>query len=323
MKEMKRGSNASAFYFKTALLDGCSPEIIILMYRKTVYNCFFFYFCSVETDSKNRKSMKLTIIGAGNMGGAIARGLANSAAVKASDIICSDCAKEALDKIRMTNPAIRTTSDNGEAVKNADIVLLAVKPWLLETVLAEIKSGLDYKRQIIISIVAGVTFAQLKEWLGSDAETAPVLFRLIPNTAIDVQNSMTFISSQNATPEQTGLIVSIFDELGTTLLVEERLMAAGTALASCGIAYAFRYIRAAMEGGVELGFYPEQAKNIVLQTLKGAVALLQANGTHPEAEIDKVSTPGGITIRGLNEMEHAGFTSAVIRGLKASKLNDV
>ncbi|MDR2469198.1 MAG: pyrroline-5-carboxylate reductase, partial [Tannerella sp.] len=107
-------------------------------------------------------------------------------------------------------------------------------------------------------------------------------------------------------------------ELGVVQQIDERLMTAGTALASCGLAYAFRYIRAATEGGVELGFYPEQAKDIVLQTLKGAVALLEANGTHAEVEIDKVCTPGGITIRGLNEMEHAGFTSAVVRGLKVS-----
>ncbi|MDR3260763.1 MAG: pyrroline-5-carboxylate reductase [Tannerella sp.] len=263
--------------------------------------------------------MKLTIIGAGNMGGAIACGLANGSIINACGITCSDRSLDALEKIKKTNPSIHTTTDNKEAVQKADIVLIAVKPWLTETVLHEIKSGLDYKKQVIISIVAGVTFEQLTKFIEKEGENPPALFRLIPNTAIGVQNSMTFISAQQASQEQINTVVSIFNELGATLLVEERLMAAGTALASCGIAYAFRYIRAATEGGVELGFYPDQAKNIVLQTLKGAVALLEANGAHPETEIDKVSTPGGITIKGLNEMEHAGFTSAVIRGLKASR----
>ncbi|MDR3268326.1 MAG: pyrroline-5-carboxylate reductase [Tannerella sp.] len=263
--------------------------------------------------------MKLTIIGAGNMGGAIACGVANGSIIESFKIICSDRSVEALEKVKQMNPTIRTTSDNKEAVGKADIVVIAVKPWLTETVLHEIKPLLDYKNQIIVSIVAGVTFEELIKFLEKEQEAPPALFRLIPNIAIGAQSSMTFISAQHASQKQIDYIVSIFNELGATLMVEERQMAAGTALASCGIAYALRYIRAATEGGVELGFHPEQAKNIVLQTLKGAVALLQANGTHPEAEIDKVSTPGGITIRGLNEMEHAGFTSAVIRGLKASK----
>jgi pyrroline-5-carboxylate reductase len=95
-------------------------------------------------------------------------------------------------------------------------------------------------------------------------------------------------------------------------------MPAATSLASCGIAYAFRYIRAAMEGGVELGIRADEAKSIVMQTLRGAVDVLEASGAHPEAEIDRVTTPGGLTIRGLNAMEAAGFTHSVIEGLRAS-----
>jgi pyrroline-5-carboxylate reductase len=105
--------------------------------------------------------------------------------------------------------------------------------------------------------------------------------------------------------------------MGQTIITEERLLGAGTTLASCGIAYAMRYVRAASEGGVELGFKAGEAQKIVMQTMRGAVELLQATGMHPEAAIDLVTTPGGVTIKGLNEMEHAGFTSSVIRGLKA------
>jgi pyrroline-5-carboxylate reductase len=131
---------------------------------------------------------------------------------------------------------------------------------------------------------------------------------------------MTFVASANASKPQDELVLSLFSELGKAILINESLFGAVTALSSCGIAYAFRYIRAAMEGGVEMGVNPAQSKEIVIQTLRGAIDLLEANDSHPEAEIDKVTTPGGITIKGLNEMEHAGFTSAVIRGLKASNV---
>jgi len=261
--------------------------------------------------------MKVTIIGAGNMGGAIARGLAKGSLVSASDITCAERNRDILNNLKVVIPSVNVSFDNAESVKGSDIVIIAVKPWIVEAVVNEIKSSLDFNRQAVISIAAGVTFDQLHGFFGTDKVS---LFRVIPNTAIDVLNSMTLVSANpNATKEQTDTVVSIFNELGCAMLIEERLMAAGTSLASCGIAFAMRYIRAAIEGGVELGFYPSQAQEIVLNTVKGAAELLLANGTNPEVEIDKVTTPGGITIKGLNEMEHAGFTSAVIKGLKASR----
>ena len=129
---------------------------------------------------------------------------------------------------------------------------------------------------------------------------------------------MTFISSARSTAERDNLLLAVFDELGKAMLIDESAMPAATSLASCGIAYAFRYIRAAMEGGVELGIRADEAKSIVMQTLRGAVDVLEASGAHPEAEIDRVTTPGGLTIRGLNAMEAAGFTHSVIEGLRAS-----
>jgi pyrroline-5-carboxylate reductase len=145
----------------------------------------------------------------------------------------------------------------------------------------------------------------------------PALFLVIPNIAIAQMESMTFMVPVGANEKQTTTIKEVFDEMGKTLITDEKHLAAGTTLASCGIAYAMRYIRAASEGGVELGFKADDAKKIVMQTMEGAVSLLEASGLHPEAAIDLVTTPGGVTIKGLNEMEHAGFTSAVIRGLKA------
>jgi len=190
----------------------------------------------------------------------------------------------------------------------------------VDSIAAEIKGLLNYDNQIILSIAAGVPLEKLRTLFSRSDEQVPTLFRMIPNTAIDVMESFSCLSSWNATQDQEEQMVKIFDELGKAMLVPESQLNAFMALSSCGIAYAFRYIRAATEGGVELGIYPNVAKEVVLQTLKGAVALLEATGNHPEVEIDKVTTAGGITIKGLNEMEHAGFTSAVIRGLKASHL---
>lgn len=260
--------------------------------------------------------MKMTIVGGGNMGGAIARGLTAGSKIQASDITVSDVNPEVLSGLNAFNAGINTSTNNAEAVKGADVVLIAVKPWLVDQVAAGILPSLDLKRQLIISIVAGVPFSHLNEIFAKEG-LEPMMYRMIPNTAISVGESMTVISACGTTPEQDRAILSLFDELGRTLLIDERLMGAATALGSCGTAFALRYIRASMEAGVEMGLYPLQAELIVSQTVKGAAQLLLTNQTHPEIEIDKVTTPGGITIKGLNEMEHGGFSSAVIKGLKA------
>ena len=184
---------------------------------------------------------------------------------------------------------------------------------MIEEVLNKYTKSFNSK-QIIISIAAGISLNQLSEWIIPDS----AIYRVMPNTAIAIKESMSFVASHNSTKEQDELILRIFNELGKAELIDEKLFAAATSLASCGIAFAFRYIRAAMEGGIEMGFKADQAKEIVIQTLRGAANLLEANNSHPEVEIDKVTTPGGITIKGLNEMENAGFTTAVIKGLKAS-----
>ncbi len=262
------------------------------------------------------ENLKIAIIGAGNMGGAIARGLAKGDIIEARNIRVSDVSQQNLDALTAVNAEIVVSKSNREIVKDADIIILAVKPWLVEVITQEIENKIDFKNQLIVSIAAGVDFSQLAKFLNTDA----TFFRVIPNTAIDVLESVSIISSFNANPEQEKIILEIFGELGKTFLVPEEQLNAYMSLSSCGIAYAFRYIRAAMEGGVELGIYPNVAKEVVIQTLRGAIELLEANNSHPEVEIDKVTTPGGITIKGLNEMEANGFTNAVIKGLKASHL---
>lgn len=257
--------------------------------------------------------MKIAVIGAGAMGGATVEGLMKARYFKQEDITVSDPAQQVLDKF--SGKGVTTTTDNRSAAANADVVCVFVKPWLVERVLKDIKPELNPQKQTLVVVAAGIKSASIQEWLG---EQCPPLFLVIPNIAIAQLASMTFIVPCGNAPQQnTDLVEGIFAKMGTTLLTDEAHLAAGTTLASCGIAYAMRYIRAAAEGGVELGFKADDAKKIVMQTMKGAVELLEATGLHPEAAIDLVTTPGGVTIKGLNEMEHAGFTSAVIRGLKA------
>jgi pyrroline-5-carboxylate reductase len=257
--------------------------------------------------------MKISVIGAGAMGGATVEGLIKGELFKNEDITVSDPSSQVTDKF--AKKGISVTTDNKLAADIADIVCVVVKPWLVERVLTDIRPELNPKKQILIIIAAGVSSESIRGWLG---ENCPPLFLVIPNIAIAEMASMTFIvPCGDAAQHHTEQVKAIFDEMGDTLITDEQHLAAGTTLASCGIAYAMRYIRAASEGGVELGFKADDAKKIVMQTMKGAVELLDASGMHPEAAIDLVTTPGGLTIKGLNEMEHAGFTSAVIRGLKA------
>ncbi|MCM1164233.1 MAG: NAD(P)-binding domain-containing protein [Muribaculaceae bacterium] len=246
--------------------------------------------------------MKITVIGGGAMGCAVARGVA------------------ALHSVTLSTPhpdetpidGVRAINDNRLAVSDADLVVVAVKPWVLPDVISEIAPVLPAGVELSV-IVAGVKADDLMDMLGGYAPAAVSI--AMPNTAMAVGESMTFLTAVEGSPERA---MELFGSLGRVEVIEERLLPGATALASCGIAYALRYVRAATEGGVELGFKAAEAQRIVAQTIRGAAALLSKPGAHAEAEIDKVTTPGGITIKGLNAMEKAGFTNAVIEGLKAS-----
>jgi len=255
--------------------------------------------------------MKIAIIGAGNMGGATALGLA--AALPEAAITVT--AKHAATLERFAARGLRTSLDNVAAARDAEVVVLAVKPWLAQGVLDELRPVLPGK--VLVSFVAGIPSAEILSWLeGSGVAGA---YTVIPNLAVEVGQSMTFIHELCGTQETLAVVRGLFDAVGRTAVVDEKRLNAGMMLASCGTAFALRYVRASAEGGVELGLYPKEALEAVLQTVRGAADLLEAHGTHPEAEIDRVTTPGGITIKGLNAMEEAGFSAAVVAGLKAWK----
>lgn len=252
------------------------------------------------------------------MGGAIALGAVKNKVVAGRDVVVSD-PRESLADSMGQGTGMRFTTDNLSAIEGADLVVVAVKPWLMEEILGGIAEKLDRKKQALVSIAAGVTFEKLEAYLSTAKYGKMGLYRVIPNTAIALGKSTTFIAKHATSQAQDGMVLTLFDALGEVFEVEEGQMGAMTALSSSGIAYALRYMDAAVKGGVEMGIDTDEALKIVLQTMRGALALLETNGTMPQTEIDKVTTPGGITLKGLDAMEKNGFTDAVIKGLLATK----
>lgn len=257
------------------------------------------------------KSTKIAIIGGGNLGSAIAQGLLFTKAVSASQIHITRRRAKLLAPL--AEMGIVTGSDNIAATEGAGVVLLAIKPFQIAEVLDEIKNHLA-EDCIVVSLAASVELKELLQKIGNKN----AIFRAMPNTAIAIGQSMTCLSTLNANEKQQNYIASFFEKLGAVALIPEELMAGATVLAACGIAFALRFIRAATQGGIEIGFGSDLALQITSQTVKGAAQLLIEGQTHPEAEIDKVTTPRGITISGLNEMEYRGFSSALIKGLLTS-----
>ena len=237
------------------------------------------------------------------MGGALIKGWAKAAREDKADLDITLTARtqQTLDKFAALYPELHTLLNNKEAIQDADIVLLAVKPWLIDSVLCEMGDALQDKT--VISVAANARHERIDVYV-------------MPNIAAEFGQSMTFVEeTPNAEALQSA--VSLFSLVGQQQVVDQKHMGAGMMMAGCGIAYVMRFLRAMMEGGVEMGFYPKDAKQIAMQTMQGAITLLQETGLHPEVAIDKVTTPGGVTIKGLNELDHASFNSAVIRCLKA------
>lgn len=266
---------------------------------------------SAETNSPEQvHTAKVAIIGAGNLGVAIGRGLASK--MGASSIwLC----RRHLSKIEyLADAGFQLSNRLTEVASQVTHLILCVQPHQISDVLRELNPVLDAKKHVIISTLTGVDMAKIEPLLPG---AFPVI-RAMPNTAIAIGQSMTCICGNEASKPYIGQVEDWFGTLGESMVIDEEHMKAATVLAASGIAFFLRYIRAATQGGIELGFEAEEALKIASATAKGAAALLMEQGTHPEHEIDKVTTPKGCTIAGLNEMEYQGLSSAVIQGLKKS-----
>jgi len=252
---------------------------------------------------------RVAILGGGNLGGAIARGFAASGFVPPGNVAVTRRRAELLGDLAAAG--FRTLSDNRAAVDGADVVILCVQPLQMEELLEGVGPALDARRQVVISTATGMSIADIRRWVGSEV---PVL-RAMPNLGIAIGESMTCLAADEGSVDAVPIARAVFDVMGSTLLIREDQMTSATALCACGIAFFLRAIRAASQGGIEIGFHAEEALQLASQTAKGAAALLLSNRNHPEMEIDKVTTPQGCTISGLNEMENRGFSSAMVRGI--------
>jgi pyrroline-5-carboxylate reductase len=261
---------------------------------------------------------KIAILGGGNLGVAIANGLLNANLIAPKNLTVT---RRNLGKIEhVLSPDVNRSSDNRKVVSGNWIVIVCVQPKQLVGLLEEIAPVLTEKH-LLISTVTGVGIEEIEKQL---IAKIPIV-RAMPNTAIAIGASMTCLCAKNTSDAYLTIVEEIFNALGKTLVVEERLMKASTVLAASGIAFAMRYMRAATQAGIQLGFDAGEAQLIAAQTTKGAALLLLENDSHPETEIDKVTTPEGCTIAGLNEMEHEGLSSALIKGIVASfeKINNI
>ena len=254
----------------------------------------------------------IAVLGAGNIGMAIARGAVAGGRMKAGEIFLTKRHSDGLEEIEALG--FRAGTDNEAAIADARLVLLCVLPEQVEEVLAGIRDSLDPDRHILVSIVTGVSIERLRKACGGEV---PVV-RAMPNTAIILGESMTCVATDGADEEELGEVRGLFESLGQTLVIDEDLMSPATAVCACGVAFFLRAIRAASQGGIEVGFHASEALAMAAQTARGAASLLLEEGRHPEGEIDRVTTPMGCTIAGLNQMEHEGFSSALIRGIVTS-----
>jgi pyrroline-5-carboxylate reductase len=256
------------------------------------------------------RKYKFAILGGGNIGTSLALGLLRSKQVTGDKLVLTDKRGSRISILQKDGFIV--TDDNNKAVSDSEIVFMTVKPQQFETLAGEIKGNIT-SGHILVSSMTGISHKDIETVFGPVPNV-----RIMPNIALEICESMTCISFSNMKPGQEETVISIFEKMGKTMVIQEELMGAATVVGACGIAFALRFMRAMSQGGVEIGFNSEISQFITAQTVKGAARLILESTNHPEKEIDKVTTPQGITISGLNEMEHQGLSSAVIRGLTTS-----
>lgn len=264
------------------------------------------------TTRKSSAARRVAILGAGNIGQALASGLLRSRGVSRGSIIVTRRQPHLAEDL--ARAGISVTTDNRRAVRRAALIVIAVRPQQLNGLLDEIQAAIDPTRHVLISIASGVSIAAIHERVGAEV---PVI-RAMPNLAVAIGESMTCLAGPAASDDAMARARHLFDQVGRTIVIEEELMVPATALCACGVAFFLRAVRAASQGGIEIGFHSNEALLMAAQTAKGAAALMLSSEHHPESEIDKVTTPRGCTIAGLNQMEHQGFSSAMIKGIITS-----
>lgn len=258
------------------------------------------------------KDKKIAIIGCGNLGSSILNGLLKNKNIENSNLLVSDRNTQQIQ--HYSEQGVQISTDNAKAINESDVIIIALKPYNIIKVLQEFKESFQPEKHILVSLASGISLPEVEQVFNNKMP----IYRAMPNTAAHVGLSITCISTNCEAEEKNTVVGECFESIGETAFIKEELMDAATVLGACGIAYALRFIRAMVQGGIQIGFDAKTANQIVTQTVKGAAELLIKGGQHPEHEIDKVTTPKGCTIAGLNEMEHNGFSSSLIKGINQS-----
>ncbi len=264
------------------------------------------------TKQTSRRASRVSILGGGNIGQALARGLLRSGRFSKASVIVTRRQPHLVEQL--ARDGLTATTDNPSAVSRARLVVLAVRPQQLDSLLHEIRDAIDPRQLVLVSVASGVSIDAIVEQVG---KRVPVI-RAMPNMAVAIGESMTCLAAKDGAGQALSRTRALFDRVGKTIVIEEELMVPATALCACGVAFFLRAVRAASQGGIEIGFHSNEALLMAAQTAKGAAALMLSSEHHPESEIDKVTTPRGCTIAGLNQMEHQGFSSAMIKGIITS-----
>ncbi len=251
---------------------------------------------------------KVGLIGCGNMGEAIVKGLVRSKTVKSTEIIVYDLNPERI-KYMVEEYNVAGSSSNRRVVENSEIIILAVKPKDLENAVAPIKQF--FKGKILISILAGTPISKIKSLIED-----VFVVRAMPNTPALIGEGAIGITLEKENSQIREKVIKLLSPLGVVVEVDENLMDTVTGLSGSGPAYVFMFIEGLIQGGVKCGLNYNQAKELAVQTVLGAAKMLKETGEHPSILRDKVSSPGGTTIYALHKLEEKGLKNAIISAVE-------
>jgi len=259
------------------------------------------------------KNKMVGLVGTGNMGEALIKGLLHGHLCKPEQIFCSDTRPERLKAIRETY-GVKGTSHNIEVVKHSDIFILAVKPQIMKQVVSEVAKHLDLSK-LIISIAAGVSLDAIE----SCAKRELKLIRVMPNICVSVREGVSAIAGgKHILKEDLMIAKTIFDSVGKSLFIEENLLDAVTGLSGSGPAYIFLIIDALADAGVKVGLSRSDSLILASQTVLGAAKMLIETGEHPGKLKDMVTSPGGTAIAGLHTLEGGGIRTTLMNAVEVA-----
>ncbi len=283
----------------------------------TYYVSRIYTFTKIYNQGAERmlKRKKIGFVGSGNMGEALISGLVESQAAFPENIICSDISQESLAE-KKEKYGIAVTTDNVEVVTKSDIIVYAIKPQVLATVLEETADALD-ESKLVISIAAGIPLSAIAAGIGKQCRT----IRVMPNICAFVKKSATaIVAGSNVQDRDLELAKAIFDSVGITVFLEEKLIDAFTGLSGSGPSYVFLLLDAMADAGVKMGLSRQDSLLLSAQTMMGAATMMLESGEHPAQLKDRVTSPGGTSIAGIHALEKGAVRNAVIDCVEAATL---